>query len=199
MNTVILQLLAPLLLVPVLIWIGARYLPVLAGAGRARLYLLIFLCGGAVAVQVGMVHTQAYPLVTWTMYGNPAVEPTTWRFLSFSGEDVEQFRWEEVSSTRAVAAFERQLVLQASAVDGAEEEVEREEAKEEIRAALAHIIDGYNQRARHPPVDSVQVEHCELDIRRMELYREVPCRTLLTVRGQTAGAVDDPSPGAGGN
>ena len=54
MNTVLLQLLAPLLLAPVLIWIGARYLPVLAGAGRGRIYLLILLCGGAVAVQVGI-------------------------------------------------------------------------------------------------------------------------------------------------
>lgn len=199
MTTVLVQALAPLLLAPVLVWIGSRYIPVMKDAGRARIYLLIFLCGGAIAVQVGMVHTQAYPLVTWTMYGNPGVEPTTWRFLAFSEEGVEQFRWEEVSSTRAVAAFERQLVSRARTAEQAESEAEREEVLKELHNALAHLINGYNRRVRSAPVDSVRVEHCELDIQRMDLIHAVPCRVLLTVSSQSAGVEEDPATGFGGD
>jgi hypothetical protein len=195
MDPVILQLLAPLVLVPVLIWIGARYLPVLQGAGRGRIYLLILLCGLAIGVQVGMVQTQAYPLVTWTMYGRADIEPTTYRFLAYSEEGVERFRWERVASTRSVIAFERNLTTLLRTAQMANGE---EEAKADLARAgelLTLLAERHNEYGRWAPIDSVQVEQCQLDIHRSDWFDAPDCERVMTVWPDRGWQVYGPVPG----
>ena len=71
-------MLYPALLIPLLIWVGARYLPVIDGAGILRVALVVFLVGGLLATQMLGLHRSSYPLSTWTMYSSPDPSNVVW-------------------------------------------------------------------------------------------------------------------------
>lgn len=183
MTMEMLRFVAPLVLVPVLLWIGYRYLPLLADAGRPRLYLLLLLCGFAVAVQAGMVVTQAYPLVVWDMYGSAGVQPETWRFVAVGTDGERDFPWEEVAPIRSKRAFQTNFMDLASELEAAESEEERLEAETVLDRTLSRLIEIHNGRRGRVPLAAVRVERCRVDIRDPRPRHEVACETFRVVGG----------------
>lgn len=186
MSSISLDLVAwfvhPLLLAGVLAWIGYRYAPLLIEAGRGRLYLLMAMSLGLLAVQAAGVHRQAYPLATWTMYGSPEVDPVTWRFVGVSGTDRTDFPWEAVAPVREVRAFERHFTTLARQIESeTASEADRERRRMKLSGLLATLLEEYN---RHPPgieLDRIEVLRCEVDIRAFVRRDQLECQRLLAV------------------
>lgn len=193
MTSEMLQLLAPVILIPILIWIGARYLPLLAGAGRARVYLLVFLCGGAVAAQIGMIRTQAYPFTAWTMYGQATVDLHTWRFVAVGSSGERDFPWKEAAPISAMRGFQRNFTDLAAAAGSGPDEVENARSADELDRLLGALMAIRNARRPDDPVHQIRVERCVVDPRTPVVRDEVPCETFLTVEAPAGrGSADAP-------
>jgi hypothetical protein len=174
--------LGPVVLVPVLVWIAYRYLPLLEDCGRAQVYLLMFLVGGTVAVQIGVVHRGAYPLATWTMYTETAVDARTWRFVVVEEEGERRFAWQKAAPVRSIRAFERNFRNLAQGIENAEGEAERMERTERLERLLGEVIRIHNGRPRAARVEAVRVDGCRVDINDPRRRDRVACEEFLTVR-----------------
>jgi hypothetical protein len=162
---ILFQVLHPLLLVPGLIWIGYRYLPVLAGAGRLRVYLLMAFCAAALGTQVGGIHSQAYPLATWGMYSTPDARGYVWRFVAVSDEGEEDFDWATVAPIRSHRAFARNFAALADEGFGEEDpEEEHLEAAVRLRGILRTLMEVRDRRSDGPPLRGVRVDRCRFDV-----------------------------------
>ena len=170
----------PLLVVPLLLWVGYRYLAMLQSVGRVRAYLLVFLCTGLVAAQMSGLHSQAYPLSTWTMYSNASVQPVTWRFVGVAEEERMDFPWEKVAPIREVRAFEEHFTHLVRHIgdepDGGGDTVE-------LSRLLSTLMDQYNRRYPRAPLERIEVLECEVDVRAFGRRDELDCERLLVVEG----------------
>jgi hypothetical protein len=175
------QLLHPLLLVPGLIWIGYRYLPLLTGAGRVRLYLLMAFCAAALGAQAGGIHSQAYPFTIWRMYSTPDPRGHVWRFVAVGDGGEEDFDWAKVAPIRSHRAFAMPFSALADAGFGPEEDPE---ATERLEGLLRALIDVHDQRVEGPPLHHIRVERCRLDVPAEVARAAARCESVAEVESR---------------
>lgn len=178
---ILFQVLHPLLLVPGLIWIGYRYLPLLAGAGRVRVYLLMAFCAAALGAQVGGIHSQAYPFTTWRMYSTPDPRGHVWRFVAVGDGEEEDFNWARVAPIRSHRAFAMPFSVLAD--DGFGQEEDRE-AAERLERLLRALIQIHDERTGGPPLRHIRVERCRLDVPLWEEGSAVRCEPVAEVESR---------------
>ena len=191
-----LQVLAPLALLPVLLWLLVRYKPALAGVGRGRIYLLVLLGCAAIGAQVGALHTQGYPFVTWMMYSDPTPSSTTWRFVAVGPDGERDFPWTAAAPLSSVRGFQRNFTNLASELEAAEDDGERAQVRARLDGKLGELAAIKNQRRPDSPVRTVRVERCRMDIHDPRPRDRVACSTVHVVRVESRASRDGGSPGA---
>ena len=174
----------PLLLVPVLVWIGYRYLPFVQEAGRPRILFLILLCAGMVLVQVSRDGRWAYPLSTWTMYSQADPTPEFWRVMMVGDEWEAHVPWRRVAPVRSARAFHRHVELRARELAFrrlADQTDEVRAAEAELATLLREVVAGLDERRGIEPFRALRVDRCEVDVRRLTSAADVGCETVLQV------------------
>ena len=175
-------LLHPLLLAPMLIWVGYRYLPLVREAGRPRVVILILICAGLILVQVSRDGRTAYPLSTWTMYSHPSPEPVFWRVMMV-GEGWEvHVPWNRVTPVREVRAFTRHFQLRAAELSSLREFDEGAgAAKADLETLLQDVALGLSRSRGVDALRALRVDRCEVDIQRIRSAADARCEAVLEV------------------
>lgn len=177
-------LLHPLLLAPVLVWIGYRYLPCVQEAGRPRILLLILLGAAMLLVQVSRDGRSAYPLSTWTMYSHPSPEPVFWRVMMVGDGWEGHVPWNRIAPAREVRIFHRHFELRAGQLWASREadEAEGVRAAEAELGTLLREVGVVLSRSRS--VDTLRllrVDRCQIDVHRLRSAADVRCDAVVEV------------------
>ena len=174
----------PLLLAPVLVWIGYRYLPLVQAAGRPRVLLLILLCAAMVLVQVSRDGRSAYPLSTWTMYSYASPEPVFWRVMMVGDGWEAHAPWDQVAPVRSVRAFHRHFELRAAdlrTLREADEDEGARAAEADLETLLREVAVVLSRSRGVDALEALRVDRCEIDVHRLRSAADVGCEPVLEV------------------
>jgi len=185
------QLLHPFLLVPLLVWIAYRYIPLVKDAGRPKAYILVFLCAGTVLVQVSRDGRATYPLSTWTMYSEAHPEPVFWRVMMSGDGWEEDVPWHHVAPVRSLRAFHRHFEVRAGELvhrRQAEQHDEAAASEAELATLLLEVAEALGNRREGGAIRELRVDRCAFDVRQFASAADIRCEVVLQVPVRAAGA-----------
>jgi hypothetical protein len=174
-------MLYPALLIPLLVWVGARFLPVIDGAGILRVALMVVLVGGLLATQMLGIQRASYPLSTWTMYSAPEPSNVIWDLRIVEGDRTLHYPWTRLAPVQEVRGIH--LALAARGERLFEERIpdRREEAEARLAGILEHLGTLYARRSPTAVASILELRRCEVDFRDLRPRDQTECPVLLSV------------------
>ncbi|TVR57823.1 MAG: hypothetical protein EA421_00340 [Gemmatimonadales bacterium] len=183
-------MLYPALLIPLLVWIGARYLPVIHGAGILRVALTMVLVGGLLAAQMLGLHRSSYPLTTWTMYSSPNPSNVIWDLRIVEGNQTLHYPWTHLAPVQEVRGIHFAVAARGEQVFEESSPDQREEAEARLAGILLHLGSLY---ARRSPTGSpttapstLELRRCDVDFRDLRPRDQTDCPVLFSVPIETS-------------
>lgn len=176
-------MLYPALLIPLLVWIGARYLPLLDGTGVPRVALAMILVGGLLGTQMLGIRRASYPLSTWTMYSSPSPSNVVWDLRIVEGDRTFHYPWKRLAPVQEVRGIHLALATRAEQVfEGpVPDRPEEAEARARLAEILAHLGRIFVQRTSPAAPLTLELRRCEVDFRDLRPRAQTECPVLLSV------------------
>lgn len=184
-------MLYPALLIPLLVWICARYVRLLDGAGMLRVGLAMVLVGGLLGTQMLGIQRAGYPLSTWTMYSSPDPSNVIWDLRIVEGDRTFHYPWKRLAPVQEVRGIHLALAARAEQVfegpvpdrgTGAEAAVRAgDEAEARLAGILVHLGRLFARRAPPAASRTLELRRCEVDFRDLRPRAETECPLVLSV------------------